>query len=342
MAIRTLHPAPENCTLEELNVAIRATRSQCAHDRMLAIKMLLLDAAVSFVCATFSVAEKTLRNWIKAFNRQGIDGLVDKPRSGRPVSIPPENTETLRELLLHPSKADLAQWTAKKFHGYLCEQAQIETSYSTVLRWIHEQDFCLKVPRPWPVQQDEEVRKAYLKKLIRLLQDTDVEVWYQDEMGVEGDPRPRRRWAPKGAKITQDYMGTHLRMNVTGMVCPRTGEAFLLEFTHNDRDVFQAFLDAANATLGPTRSRHVLILDNASWHKAKSLDWGRFEPFYLPAYSPDYNPIERLWLAIKTEWFCGFTARTREDLIERLDRALNWAMTRKKNNQVTCAVGKEF
>jgi transposase len=342
MAIRTVHPNPANCSPSELDQAIRATPSARARNRMLAIKMLLVGVEFALVCETFSIADQTLRNWICAFNRQGIDGLTDKPRSGCPACIPAEKCESLRDLLHHPSQADFTHWTAKKFHGHLAQYAQIEASYSTVLRWIHDQDFCLKVPRSWPVQQDEKARKDWLKTLQQLLPDPSVELWYQDEMGVEGDPRPRRRWAKKGEKITQEYMGTHLRMNVTGMVCPRTGEAFLLEFTHNDRDVFQAFLDEANATLQPTRSRHILILDNASWHKSKSLRWGRFEPLYLPAYSPDLNPIERLWLLIKAEWFTDFTARTLDELVARLDQALNWAMACKNDNQVTCASTKNF
>ena len=44
-------------------------------------------------------------------------------------------------------------------------------------------------------------------------------------------------------------------------------------------------------------------MDNASWHKSKSLRFGAFEPTYLPPYSPDFNPIERLWLILKAEWF---------------------------------------
>ena len=40
--------------------------------------------------------------------------------------------------------------------------------------------------------------------------------------------------------------------------------------------------------------RLLLVLDNASWHKTKRLDWHHIEPVCLPPYSPDFNPIERL------------------------------------------------
>ena len=55
--------------------------------------------------------------------------------------------------------------------------------------------------------------------------------------------------------------------------------------------------------------RQILIMDNTSWHKSKSLDWHHFEPVYLPAYSPDFNPIERLWLRLKADWFYVFLPR---------------------------------
>jgi len=49
-------------------------------------------------------------------------------------------------------------------------------------------------------------------------------------------------------------------------------------------------------------SDHViaLIMDQAGWHKAKALvipDNIKF--IYLPPYSPELNPVERLWLHIK-------------------------------------------
>ncbi len=40
-------------------------------------------------------------------------------------------------------------------------------------------------------------------------------------------------------------------------------------------------------------------MDNASWHKRKTTHWHNWQPMYLPPYSPDLNPIERIWLTIK-------------------------------------------
>jgi hypothetical protein len=41
---------------------------------------------------------------------------------------------------------------------------------------------------------------------------------------------------------------------------------------------------------------NLIIMDNGSFHKALLLDWhDHVMPIYLPAYSPELNPIERLW-----------------------------------------------
>ena len=180
--------------------------------------------------------------------------------------------------------------------------------------------------------------------------DENIELWYLDECGVEGDPRPRRRWAQKGAKTLVTKNGDHVRMNVCGMICPRTGVFYGLEFSHTDTDVFQCFLDQANGDVKLGRKRNLLIMDNASWHKSKSLKFGAFEPMWLaehadritvvqlPTYSPDYNPIERLWLILKAEWFCDFIAKDRASLIARLDDALNWLIARTEDNKVTAAI----
>ena len=107
--------------------------------------------------------------------------------------------------------------------------------------------------------------------------------------------------------------------------------------SHSDSECFQVFLDQANKNLSPERERNVMVLDNASWHRCKGLRWGKFEPLFLPAYSPDFNPIERLWLLIKAEWFNGYISKTRDILIDRLNEALLWIIERGELNAKTCS-----
>jgi transposase len=82
-----------------------------------------------------------------------------------------------------------------------------------------------------------------------------------------------------------------------------TGQFFAIEASHSDSVTYQAFLDEDSKSVSFQRATNVLIMDNASWHRRKTTDWHGWQPKYLPSYSPDLNPIERIWLKMKAEWF---------------------------------------
>jgi len=335
-------PNPENCTLKELEIAARAAKIQRTYVRLMAIKALITGFTHGQVAKLFGVNEDSVSRWVRRFNERGIDGITEGPRSGRRPKISAEQTDGIRDLLLHPEKVSETHWTGRKFHGYLTNCCQLEAGYSTLMRWLRDAGFRLKVPRPWPLGQDEEKRKEFVELIRTFLQDFGVDLWFLDECGIEGDPRPKARFAMRGDKILQPYSGAHLRMNVMGMVMPREGELYALEVSHCDTEVFQVFLDHANNDIEFKRLRNILIMDNASWHKTKSLKWGRFEPLFLPPYSPDLNPIERLWLILKAQWFSGFYAKSLDELIDRLTLGLRWLIDRKNQNRKTCSIPTEI
>jgi transposase len=319
-----IQPNPENASIEDLRAAM-GPGSKTTGTRCLAIIMLLTGSSREQVCAAVGKKEPAVRQWVKNFNDAGIDGLIDN-RPGAPRKIPCERHAELRQALLDPAAAERAAWSATAFHGWLNEQARIECGYDTVRRFIAGQGFTLQRPRPYPDRRDKpeaqlarEQHRARLKELAAL---PDVDIWYSDESGIEGEPRPYAQYAPKGQRPRVIKNGDHLRLNVIGLVCPRTGEFFAIEASHCDTALFQAFLDEANRCLSPSRRRNIMIVDNASWHHSKRLDWGAFEPMFLPPYSPDLNPIEWLWHAMKQKWFHNCHCKTIDRLIERTDQAL--------------------
>ena len=123
----------------------------------------------------------------------------------------------------------------------------------TVVRFFHKQGYALKTPQPWPAKQDEQLCEAFLQKLEQLFNRPDVDIWFADESGFEGDPRPRKRWDKKGRKTRVTRNGGHLRMNVIGMVCPRTGEFFAIEASHSDSATYQAILDVIHGPEKPNK-----------------------------------------------------------------------------------------
>jgi transposase len=337
-----LEPNAENATEEELLVAMEAAPNKRSYRRLAAIRALLKDYTRAQVSDLFGRCERMVRLWIAMFNRGGIDALCTKARSGRPRKV---KLEQLRDLLVpvleDPAQAQQVHWTGVKVHGWLKEQLCVELGYRTVIRYLHELDYNLRVPQRWPERQVEAERAAYLESLHALREDPQVELWYGDECGVEGDPRPRRRWSVRGGRPKVPYQGDHVRANVVGAVCPATGQSFAMIFDGVDTDVFQCYLDHLAESIPPDPGkRRILILDNASWHKAARLQWHHFEVKFLPGYSPDFNPIERLWLRLKADYFSDWIARTPEELTARLCTALNDFMEAPEKVASQCATRK--
>lgn len=343
-----IEPNFENASLDELEVAMKCAPHQAGALRIRAIWAMGKGMGRPEVALFCNVGDKTVLEWINRFNTDGIDGLVDRLRSGAPRRLSTEQmANEVIPILDDPGSVGEEHWTAVKLHGFLKRERSVEVSYPTLVRYLHEQDRHLRVPRPMPEPRDrddwEKQREAFAKEMRGWIDDPKVELWFGDECGIEADPRPRRRWVEPGSKPTIPYSGDHVRRNVIGAVRPSDGAISALIFNHCNTEVFQAFLDIL-AEEQPAKEgiRQLLILDNASWHKSKSLNWHHFEPKFLPAYSPDFNPIERLWLRVKTDFFADFFCRSGKALEERVIHALTHFLDHPNIVTSQCRISENF
>jgi transposase len=335
MAIK---PNPENATTKELEIAKESTPDKQQYIRLSVIQRLLEGHNRGEVARDFNRNINTITTWVKQWNEGGIDALRSVKKAGRPMKLTKEQTVDINDLLLHPELVDETHWTLVKLKGYLKEIWQQPLAYSTLRDYVLRLGFSRVIPRPWAEGQDLEQRKAFIEILGETMGDTNNEVWFGDETGVVGDPRPRHRWAITGSHPRVPFTGAHIRQSVIGAVQPGSGETEVLIVPNVDSEIFQLFLDQlSNATNGRGK-QIILVLDNASWHKAKRLDWHNITPMYLPPYSPDLNPIERLWARVKANFFADWFAKSHEELTLRLVDALSYFINNKEKVSKTCSV----
>lgn len=293
------------------------------------------------------VSERCLQMWISRFNHQGIDGVTYRPKTGRPRAIAPAKVAAeILPVVDDPSMAGETHWTVTKLVGWLAAEKRLDLAYSTLVRYLHEHGYKRKVPRPMPGPKDrekwEDQRDAFAGELLQLLEDESCDVFFGDESGFEGDPRPRQKWARRGERITQGYFGRHLRRNVIGAVNSQTGQLVSLIVPHCDTDVFQVFLNTMAEEVPEVEGRRCcLVLDNASWHKSKALNWHHFKPVFLPSYSPDFNPIERLWQHLKSQYLAGFLTNNGEELTNKLIDSFQRLMKSPKTIKSVCRTHSE-
>ena len=83
-----------------------------------------------------------------------------------------------------------------------------------------------------------------------------------------------------------------------GAFSPITGEHLLMEFPNCNSDSFQIFLNEFSSDNPKTLT--IMVLDNGAFHKAKKLKIpDNIKLLFLPPYSPELNPAERMWERFK-------------------------------------------
>ena len=120
-----------------------------------------------------------------------------------------------------------------------------------------------------------------------------------DEARFGQQGRVCHRWFTRGQRPSglcdQRYTWTHL----FGAVRPATGDAFALVLPQVSTATMNIFLAQFAARLA-TDEHAVLVLDRAGWHTAKKLIVpGNVTLVWLPPYSPQLNPVERIWLFLR-------------------------------------------
>lgn len=90
-----------------------------------------------------------------------------------------------------------------------------------------------------------------------------------------------------------------------------------------DTEVFRAYVEKVLCPM--LRAGDIVVMDNLSPHKNELtlslIEAAGASVLFLPPYSPDLNPIEKMWSKVKQS-LRSAEARTREELLEAIDRAL--------------------
>jgi transposase len=134
--------------------------------------MVLLSAEqglkVPQIAAIVRESEATVLRWLKRYRAEGLEGLKDAPRSGRPVQV----TEAYRAALLaavrrRPRSLGLpfSLWTLPRLVDYLAEEAGLRVSDETVRRALKKAGIVLSRPQHKISSPDPEyqVKKRRLK-----------------------------------------------------------------------------------------------------------------------------------------------------------------------------------
>jgi len=107
-----------------------------------------------------------------------------------------------------------------------------------------------------------------------------------------------RKWAKRGAPCTGRVRQSYKNFYIYSAVAPSSGDDFHLLLPFVNTEMMQTYLDKMSKSLDGKEI--IMIMDRAGWHRSKDLIVPRnIEIWFLPPYSPELNPVERLWKVIK-------------------------------------------
>jgi transposase len=110
-------------------------------------------------------------------------------------------------------------------------------------------------------------------------------------------PIRRRVWAPIGQRPIALGHHRHQWLHVVAFVQPTSGETVWYLATGLSKPFLAELLAAFARQTGAGRERHIiLVLDNAGWHGPEDLAVpDGISLVFLPPYTPELQPAERLW-----------------------------------------------
>ncbi len=162
---------------------------------------------------------------------------------------------------------------------------------------------------------------------------SDFNIYFQDESRFGLFTRNGKALTAKGIKPLCDYHHKFENTYLFGAFSSINGNSFMLELPFCNTDMFQLFLEQFHEQ-NPQEFK-IIFLDNGAFHKAKRLMIpASIGLIFLPPYSPELNPAEKVWWTIKREIKMR-VYQTLEDLQIHLQEIIQKLITIKKIKSLT-------
>ena len=107
---------------------------------------------------------QTLRDWVIRFNAAGIEGLRDRPKSGRPAWLDEGQLAALTALVLRgpdPERDGVSTWRAKDLCRIVADRLGVRDAENGMLRLRHDLGLSGQKARPVPPEADRQAQARF-------------------------------------------------------------------------------------------------------------------------------------------------------------------------------------
>jgi transposase len=284
--------AEQRCELlHELKVERKAKYS----DRIKVI--LLLDEGRKYkdISDFLFLDEGTIRNYRKRYIEGGILGLVTDIHSGKRCHLSNKEKQQLSNYLELKMCMD-----SKEIVAYVKKNFDVTYSVSGITALLHSMGFTYKKAKAVPGKAKKAAQELFILEYARLKQ--EGKVYFADSTHPMHNPVLSYGWIKIGGDFeVLTNCGRH-RLNINGAVDISSLDVITRTCDWVNSDSICDLLRAIKKK-NPNNEVVTLIMDNAAYNRSVQVkdlanDLG-INLAYLPPYSPNLNPIERLWKFFK-------------------------------------------
>jgi transposase len=301
--------------------------------RVRAVQALQDGMPVCQVALAYQVDRTTLYRWRTRYERaEGTQGLLRTSGSGRPRKLQEFTPQHWRHIVLQPASAfgfETDFWTARRLHQVVTQQWAADITTRTILRRLQDAGLSYQKPTREYFEADPVARQEWLRDILPKIRSTIKEyraiLYCEDEASISLTALLGKTWAPRGQTPKQKVTGKRGSIPAMSAINSRGRLVFRL---YDKRITSAEVIEFLEQLLRQHPRRHlVVVMDQAPPHTSKLTaafiqGQRRLHVFHLPAYSPDWNPDEKVWNHLKHQELKGHQAKTREEMKELSARKL--------------------
>jgi len=293
--------------------------------RIRAVKAVLMGQRQTDICKAYQVDYSTLYRWCKCYkDRKCFSALERKSGSGRPNILNIDNRKQLTQIVMKPASKygyETDFWTCRRLIQISEERLNVKISQPTMWRMLRDMGLTYQKPERRYFEANEQQRKKWLRYKVPIIRRTVKKyraiLYFQDESNISLTAVLGKTWSPKGQTPIQQVTGKRGGISAMSAISKSGQLVFRL---HQKRITSVEIIDFLAQLLKHHKYRHlVVVMDQAPPHTSKKTtsfiyEQKRLHVFYLPSYSPDFNPDEQVWNHLKHQELKGHHAKNKEDL----------------------------